>query len=136
MTATADPTQSTSSTPIFRDLVEEGIGEPSIPGFTTKPYEDPNFFELDSKIMWPTVAEIELDIAEGRVEEVEPGAYVAEIEPIVDAQVADQFAQATGKHGYEDPITETFAPVDLPGARTVTVNMAEVLAEDDEESQS
>lgn len=136
MTATADPIQSTSSTPIFRDLVEEKIGVPSIPDFATKPYEDPKFFELDSKLDWPTVADIEHDIDLGLTEEVAPGAYVAEIEPIVDAQVAGRHAMAEEQEAYEDPATETFAPVDLPGARTVTINMAEILAEDDEEPQS
>lgn len=137
MTATADPID-TDGTPIFRDLVVEEVGQPSLPGFKTSTYaeHDPKFFELDTEIDYPTLADIERDIDSGLVELLEPGAYVAEMEPVVDAQVADRLARTSAKHHYEEPDTETFAPVEEPGATTITVNMADVLAEGDEEEQA
>lgn len=138
MTATADPIN-TDGTPIFSDLVEEKVGEPSLPDFKTSAYEDPDFFELDTKIQYPQVADIEHDIDAGLIELLEPGAFVAEMEPVVDAQVANRLARAVEQPRYEDPETETFAPVEAPieesGSSTVTVNMADLLAEDDEESE-
>lgn len=136
MTATADPISSTSTTPIFSDLVAEQVGEPSLPDFKTSTYKDPKFLALDTEIAYPTIADIEHDIDQGLTKLLEPGAYVAEIEPVVDAQVADRIAQANAKHRYEEPDTETFAPVEAPGTTTVTVNMADVLAEGDEEQEA
>lgn len=139
MTATADPISSTSTTPIFSDLIDEKVGEPSLPDFKVSAYKDPKFLALDTEIQYPTVADIEHDIDLGLTELLAPGAYVAEMEPVVDAQVADQLAQANAKRRYEEPDTETFAPVETieaPGTTTVTVNMAEVLAESDEEQEA
>lgn len=124
MTATAEPTR--TAAPIFDDLIEEQVGAPAAPDWKISAYKDPNFFAEDKKIEYPTVADIEHDIDAGITALLEPGAYVAEIEPIVDAQLAAR------TDGYDEPDTEVFAPVEAPGTTTVTVNMADLLAEDEE----